>query len=571
MTVKYYAILTNQGAARLANATMLGSKLNLTQMAVGDANGVLPTPDPAQTKLINQKRIAPLNLLSVDPNNQSQIIAEQIIPENEGGFWIREIGLYDDEGVLIAVANCPETYKPQLQEGSGRTQTIRMILVVTNTEAITLKIDPSVVLATRKYVDDKISEHEQSRRHPDASLTAKGFTQLSSATNSTSETLAATPKAVKIAYDLANGKYTAQDATTARKGLVQLSSATSSTSETQAATPKAVKAAYDLAAGKAPVSHTHPWSQITDVPAASLTVKGTVQLSSATNSTSETQAATPKAVKAVYDLANGKQPADATLAALAGLATAADKLPYFTGSDTASLTTLTNVGRDILAKTSKQEVIHYLGLGATNGYVGRLVNTRVFTSSGTYTPTPGTKRIRVTITGGGGGGGGCKAISNNETFFGAGGGAGGTIISIMTPTQNSYPVTIGAGGAGGVSATYGINGGNSLFASLIAPGGAGGGKSGVTNTNGGNGGVPSTGDINIIGGCGGDGQSGNIGISGEGGTSYWGGGGRAGAGGGVSGKAYGSGGGGAYDAGYSGTSMTGGKGAAGICIIEEFA
>ncbi|HGY8363120.1 TPA: phage tail protein, partial [Escherichia coli] len=297
----------------------------------------------------------------------------------------------------------------------------------------------------------------------------------------------------------------------------------------------------------------------------------TVQLSSATNSTSETQAATPKAVKAVYDLANGKQPADATLTALAGLATAADKLPYFTGNDTASLTTLTNVGRDILAKTSKQEVIHYLGLGATNGYVGRLVNTRVFTSSGTYTPTPGTKRIRVTITGGGGGGGGCKAISNNETFFGAGGGAGGTIISIMTPTQNSYPVTIGAGGAGGVSATRGINGGNSLFASLIAPGGAGGGKSGVTNTNGGNGGVPSTGDINIIGGCGGDGQSGNIGVSGEGGTSYWGGGGRAGAGGGVSGKAYGSGGGGAYDAGYSGTSMTGGKGAAGICIIEEFA
>ncbi|HGG1991770.1 TPA: phage tail protein [Escherichia coli] len=170
MTVKYYAILTNQGAARLANATMLGSKLNLTQMAVGDANGVLPTPDPAQTKLINQKRIAPLNLLSVDPNNQSQIIAEQIIPESEGGFWIREIGLYDDEGVLIAVANCPETYKPQLQEGSGRTQTIRMILVVTNTEAITLKIDPSVVLATRKYVDDEVLElrlyvDDQMRNH----------------------------------------------------------------------------------------------------------------------------------------------------------------------------------------------------------------------------------------------------------------------------------------------------------------------------------------------------------------------------------------------------------------------
>ncbi|EPL8451254.1 phage tail protein, partial [Escherichia coli] len=340
---------------------------------------------------------------------------------------------------------------------------------------------------------------------------------------------------------------------------------------TQAATPKAVKAAYDLAAGKAPVSHTHPWSQISDVPAASLTVKGTVQLSSATNSTSETQAATPKAVKAVYDLANGKQPADATLTALAGLATAADKLPYFTGNDTASLTTLTNVGRNILAKASTQAVIQYLGLSDASGYVGRWLNTRVFTSSGTYTPTPGTKRIRVTITGGGGGGGGCKATSNNETFFGAGGGAGGTIISIMTPTQNSYPVTIGAGGAGGVSATNGTRGGNSVFASLIAPGGEGGGKVGVTNTNGGNGGVPSTGDIRITGGNGVDGQSGNIGVSGEGGTSHWGGGGRAGAGGGVSGKAYGSGGGGAYDAGYSGTSMTGGKGAAGICIIEEFA
>ncbi|EEZ9646627.1 TPA: phage tail protein [Escherichia coli] len=677
MTVKYYAILTNQGAARLANATMLGSKLNLTQMAVGDANGVLPTPDPAQTKLINQKRIAPLNLLSVDPNNQSQIIAEQIIPENEGGFWIREIGLYDDEGVLIAVANCPETYKPQLQEGSGRTQTIRMILVVSNTEAITLKIDPSVVLATRKYVDDKISEHEQSRRHPDASLTAKGFTQLSSATNSTSETLAATPKAVKVAYDLANGKYTAQDATTARKGLVQLSSATNSDSETLAATPKAVKTAYDLANGKYTAQD------------ATTARKGLVQLSSATNSTSETLAATPKAVKSAYDNAekrlqkdqNGADIPDKRLFLRNIGATNSTTMSFSGGTGWFRLATVTmpqassvvyisliggagyNVNSPMQAGISELvlragngnpkdltgalwrrtsvgftnfawvntsgdtydvyvEIGNYatgvniqwdytsnasvtihtsptytankptgltdgtvyviysshikptaadLGLSDASGYVGRLVNTRVFTSSGTYTPTPGTKRIRVTITGGGGGGGGCKAISNNETFFGAGGGAGGTVITTLILTKDSYPVTIGAGGAGGVSATNGLKGGDSSFGSVIAPGGEGGGKSGVTNTNGGNGGVPSTGGINIIGGNGGDGQSGNIGVSGEGGASYWGGGGRAGAGGGVSGKAYGSGGGGAYDAGYSGTSMTGGKGAAGICIIEEFA
>ena len=217
MTAKYFAILTNQGAARLANAAALGTRLNLTQMAVGDANGTLPTPDPAQTKLINQKRIAPLNLLTVDPANTSQIIAEQIIPENEGGFWIREIGLYDDDGILIAVANCPETYKPELQEGSGRTQTIRMILIVSSTSAITLKIDPSVVLATRQYVDDKVIEvksyadglmraHEQSRNHPDATTTAKGFTQLNSSVTDDRETQSATPKAVKIAMDNANAR-----------------------------------------------------------------------------------------------------------------------------------------------------------------------------------------------------------------------------------------------------------------------------------------------------------------------------------------------------------------------------
>lgn len=158
MTTKYFAILTNQGAARLANATALGTKLEITQMAVGDGNGTLPTPDPAQTKLINERRRKPLNSLAVDANDASQIIAEQIIPENEGGFFIREIGLYDDDGILIAVANCPETYKPLLAEGSGRTQTIRMILVVSSTSAITLKIDPSVVLATRKYVDDAVIE-----------------------------------------------------------------------------------------------------------------------------------------------------------------------------------------------------------------------------------------------------------------------------------------------------------------------------------------------------------------------------------------------------------------------------
>ncbi len=156
MSAKFFALLTVIGANKLAKATALGTTLKITQMAVGDGGGILPTPDTQQTKLVGEKRRAGLNTLFVDPKNNSQIIAEQVIPENEGGYWIREIGLFDDEGSLIAVGNCPETYKPQLQEGSGRTQTIRMILTVSHTESVELKVDPSVILATREFVNDAI-------------------------------------------------------------------------------------------------------------------------------------------------------------------------------------------------------------------------------------------------------------------------------------------------------------------------------------------------------------------------------------------------------------------------------
>lgn len=158
MATKYFALLTNIGAAKLANATALGAQLEINQMAVGDGNGALPTPNPAQSELVHEMRRAQLNMLTVDPVNTNQIIAEQVIPEDVGGWWIREIGLFDKDGDMIAVANCAETYKPQLQEGSGRVQVIRVILIVSSTEAITLKIDPSVVLATREYVDEKIIE-----------------------------------------------------------------------------------------------------------------------------------------------------------------------------------------------------------------------------------------------------------------------------------------------------------------------------------------------------------------------------------------------------------------------------
>ncbi|EPH5845220.1 phage tail protein [Enterobacter ludwigii] len=244
MAVKFKTVITKAGAEKLAAATVPnGKKVNFTTMAVGDGGGTLPTPDPNQTKLVKEVWRHALNKISQDKKNKNYVVAELLIPPETGGFWMREMGLYDDAGTLIAVGNMAESYKPALAEGSGRAQTVRMVIMVSDIASVELTIDTSMVMATQDYVDDKLAEHEQSRRHPDATLTAKGFTQLSSATDSASEALAATPKAVKAAYDLAKGKYTAQDATTAQKGIVQLSSATDSASEAFAATPKAVSAA----------------------------------------------------------------------------------------------------------------------------------------------------------------------------------------------------------------------------------------------------------------------------------------------------------------------------------------
>ncbi|EBO3251774.1 hypothetical protein ZU91_08200 [Salmonella enterica subsp. enterica serovar Tennessee] len=248
MSTKFKTVITTAGAAKLAAATMPGGKkINLNVMAVGDGGGKLPEPDAGQTQLVNEVWRHTLNKISQDNRYSNYIVAELVIPPEVGGFWMRELGLYDAEGTLIAVANMAESYKPELAEGSGRAQTCRMVIIVSSVESVELSIDSTMVMATQDYVDDRIAWHEKSRRHPDATLKEKGFTQLSNATDSESETLAATPKAVKAAYDLADAKYTAQDATTTRKGIVQLSSVTDSNDENQAATPKAVKIAMDKA------------------------------------------------------------------------------------------------------------------------------------------------------------------------------------------------------------------------------------------------------------------------------------------------------------------------------------
>ncbi|HDV4638940.1 TPA: phage tail protein [Escherichia coli] len=207
MSTKFKTVITTAGAAKLAAATVPGGKkVNLSAMAVGDGNGKLPVPDAGQTKLVHEVWRHALNKVSVDNKNKNYIVAELVVPPEVGGFWMRELGLYDDAGTLIAVSNMAESYKPELAEGSGRAQTCRMVIILSNVASVELSIDASTVMATQDYVDDKIAEHEQSRHHPDATLTEKGFTQLSSATNSTSESLAATPKAVKAANDNANSR-----------------------------------------------------------------------------------------------------------------------------------------------------------------------------------------------------------------------------------------------------------------------------------------------------------------------------------------------------------------------------
>lgn len=198
---KYKAIITTAGAAKIAAASAGGTQLKIVSMAVGDGNGTLPTPNPAQTKLVNEKYRAVLNGLTIDKALKNHILAEMIIPANVGGFWLREMGLYDEAGTLIAVSNMAESYKPKLEEGSGRTQTLRMILIVSSTEAIQVIAGGDTVLATKDYVTDAITAHEKTRNHPDASTTAKGLVQLSSATTSTDETKASTPKALKAVND----------------------------------------------------------------------------------------------------------------------------------------------------------------------------------------------------------------------------------------------------------------------------------------------------------------------------------------------------------------------------------
>ncbi|EGM5642890.1 phage tail protein [Salmonella enterica subsp. enterica serovar Infantis] len=353
MSTKFYTLLTDIGAAKLASAAALGVPLKITHMAVGDGGGVLPTPDAKQTALVNEKRRAALNMLYIDPQNSSQIIAEQVIPENEGGWWIREVGLFDESGALIAVGNCPESYKPQLAEGSGRTQTVRMVLITSSTDNITLKIDPAVVLATRKYVDDKVLElklyvDDQMRNHIAAQDPHTQYAQKHNPTF-TGEPKAPTPAAGNNTTRIATTEFV-QAAITA---LINGAPATLDTLKEIAAAinndPKFSTTINNALALKAPLS--------------SPALTGTPTAPTAAQSVNNTQIATTAFVKSAIAAMVGSAPA--ALDTLNELAAALGNDPNFATTMLNALAgkqpldnTLTNLsGKDVAG------LLAYLGLG----------------------------------------------------------------------------------------------------------------------------------------------------------------------------------------------------------------
>ncbi len=580
MDNEFYTLLTDRGMAKIASALADKKQLHLQKMAVGDGGGQYYEPTASQAKLRHEVWRGEMNTLTVAPNNPNWLIAELVLPEDVGGWYVREVGVFDDEGELIAIGKFPESYKPLLPGGCGKQVCIRLIMEVSNTTAVTLTVDPSIVLATRDYVDVRLDEHEHSTNHPDATLTQKGFTQLSNATDSDDETKAATPKAVKAAMaEARNHTHTwnqitgVPDGTLTQKGIVQLNSATDSTSTTEAATPRAVKAAMDKANAAAPANHTHVWNQIIGVPDGTLAQKGIVKLNNATDSTSTTEAATPSAVKAAMDKANAAAPAshihawgqitgvpDGTLTqkGIVKLNSATDS----TSTTEAATPSAVKAAYDKASAAAPANHSHY----------------QFFTANGTFTVPDGVTQVFVEMLGGGGGGGG-GAVTDGG-FAGASGGSGGTCgstnISIVPVTPGGkYAVIVGAGGVGGVAASQsstapsgihtlvtstpgspGIDGGDSIFVNVTAKGGSGGA-----------GGVIST--VSVINpapsGNGAAGENSSYGTGGSGGSNTDGGnagGYGAGGGGGARGKTTGS------DNTYSGSGFPGGKGSNGFVKIS---
>ncbi|MBF5074714.1 phage tail protein [Escherichia coli] len=408
MSTKFYTLLTDIGAAKLASAAALGVPLKITHMAVGDGGGVLPTPDAKQTALVNEKRRAALNMLYIDPQNSSQIIAEQVIPENEGGWWIREVGLFDESGALIAVGNCPESYKPQLAEGSGRTQTVRMVLITSSTDNIILKIDPAVVLATRKYVDDKVLElklyvDDQMRNHIAAQDPHTQYAQKHNPTF-TGEPKAPTPAAGNNTTRIATTEFV-QAAITA---LINGAPATLDTLKEIAAAinndPKFSTTINNALALKAPLSSPALTGKPT-APTAAQSVNNTQIATTAfvKSAIAGMVGSAPAALDTLNELAAalGNDPNFATtmLNALAGKQPLDNTLTNLSGKDVAGLLAYLGLGeaakRDV--GTGENQIPDMASFASGDGWM-KLPNGKILQyGRGAVTPTLSTQTMRITF------------------------------------------------------------------------------------------------------------------------------------------------------------------------------
>lgn len=365
MSTTYKTVITDKGAERIAAALLPdGEKLRITHFAVGDGNGSTPTPDVSQTALVHEVYRGEVSNIHIDVDDTTRIVVEGIIPTSQGGFWVREIGLYDDQGELVVVGNAPEGYKPLPSEGAGRVLNCQVFVAVSNTDAIELKVVSDAFL-------------------PDATTEKRGLTILSSETNSDDETKAATSKAVKAVMDVAKGKYTAVDASTTRKGLVQLTSATNSDSEVLALSAKAGKVLATQISAKADLSS----PAFTDKPTTPTAAEGDKSQQIANTefvmrAIAALVGSSPEALDTLNELAQalgndpnfattitnalaGKQPLNALLTAWSNLTTDANKLPYFTGRNQIGLTNVTSTGLNLLSKGSVEAVLLYLGLTET--------------------------------------------------------------------------------------------------------------------------------------------------------------------------------------------------------------
>ena len=366
MSTTYRTVITDKGTERIAAALLPdGEKLKITHFAVGDGNGSTPTPDASQTALVHEVYRGEVSNIHIDVDDTTRIVVEGIIPASQGGFWVREIGLYDDQGELVVVGNAPEGYKPLPSEGAGRVLNCQVFVVVSNTDAIELKVVSDAFL-------------------PDATTEKRGLTILSSETNSDDETKAATSKAVKAVMDVAKGKYTAVDASTTRKGLVQLTSATNSDSEVLALSAKAGKVLATQISAKADLSS----PAFTDKPTTPTAAEGDKSQQIANTefvmrAIAALVGSSPEALDTLNELAQalgndpnfattvtnalaGKQPLNALLTALSGLTTSANKLPYFTGADKVALATITSTARALLQQSGVEGMQTILGINASS-------------------------------------------------------------------------------------------------------------------------------------------------------------------------------------------------------------